>query len=148
MSLYLNPIHAALTNHKYDADDYRAVSPEYGDRDDVRRLAEALHQRGMKLVLDGVFNHMGRSSPKFQAALADENSPYRDWFFFDAELPEGYRGWADVANLPELRMEHPAVREHIYAATPIRWCRAICATGWTGGAWMSPPSWDFAIWAN
>jgi cyclomaltodextrinase len=115
--IYLNPIHAALTNHKYDADDYRAVSPEYGDRDDVRRLAEALHQRGMKLVLDGVFNHMGRSSPKFQAALADENSPYRDWFFFEAELPEGYRGWADVANLPELRMEHPAVREHIYAAT-------------------------------
>jgi cyclomaltodextrinase len=66
--LYLNPICLAFTNHKYDALDYLQVSPEYGTRDDVKALADDVHGRGMKLVLDGVFNHMGRNSPLFQQA--------------------------------------------------------------------------------
>jgi glycosidase len=59
--LYLNPIHLAYTNHKYDALDFQQISPEFGDRTDFVRLAADVHARGMKLVLDGVFNHMGRS---------------------------------------------------------------------------------------
>ncbi len=112
--LYLNPIQQALTNHKYDAQDYFAVAPEYGTRDDVKRLADALHARGMRLVLDGVFNHMGRTAPWFTEALADPQSPYRDWFVFDKGYPGGYSGWADVENLPELRLENPNVRARIY----------------------------------
>ena len=69
--LYLNPIHLAWTNHKYDAFDFQAISPEYGTRDDFRRLAADARRRGMKVVLDGVFNHMGRNAPRFQQALAD-----------------------------------------------------------------------------
>jgi glycosidase len=69
--LYLNPIHLAYTNHKYDALDFQAVSPEYGTRADVKALAADVHRRGMKLVLDGVFNHMGRNAPAFQQAEAD-----------------------------------------------------------------------------
>ena len=65
--VYLNPIHLAYTNHKYDALDYLQVSPEFGTRDDLREFADAVHARGMKLVLDGVFNHMGRNAPIFQA---------------------------------------------------------------------------------
>jgi glycosidase len=114
--LYLNPIHLATTNHKYDALDYHAVSPEYGTRDDVKALAQNLHDRGMKLVLDGVFNHMGRNAPVFQQALADPTSPTRDWFHCDADLPGGARAWANAENLPELNMEHPQVRERLYAA--------------------------------
>jgi cyclomaltodextrinase / maltogenic alpha-amylase / neopullulanase len=60
--LYLNPINLAYTNHKYDALDYQKVSPEFGSRDDMKALAVDVHKRGMKLVLDGVFNHMGRNS--------------------------------------------------------------------------------------
>jgi len=59
--LYLNPIHLACTNHKYDALDYRQISPEYGTHAAFRRLADDVHAAGMKLVLDGVFNHMGRT---------------------------------------------------------------------------------------
>ncbi|HRD96797.1 MAG TPA: alpha-amylase family glycosyl hydrolase [Rubrivivax sp.] len=114
--LYLNPIFHALTNHKYDALDYLQVAPEYGTRADVRALADDLHGRGMKLVLDGVFNHMGRNSKFFQQAQADENSHYRDWFVFDASFEGGARAWWRAQNLPELNLENPRVREHIYAA--------------------------------
>ena len=112
--LYLCPIHLAWTNHGYDALDYQAVRPEYGDRDDVRGLAEDLHARGMRLVLDGVFNHMGRQSPAFQAALADPDAPTRDWFEFSDDYPGKARAWAWAVNLPELVLEHPAVAEHIW----------------------------------
>lgn len=126
-TLYLNPIHLAWTNHKYDALDYAAVSPEYGTRDDVKRLAADLHRRGMRLVLDGVFNHMGRRAPRFQQALAAwrseqpgggarVTSPYRDWFVFGPRYPGGARGWANVENLPELNLENPVVRDHLWRA--------------------------------
>jgi len=114
--LYLNPICLAYTNHKYDALDYLQVSPEYGTRADVKALADEVHGRGMKLVLDGVFNHMGRNSALFQQAAADVNSPYRDWFVFGEQFAGGARAWWRAENLPELNLENPQVREHIYAA--------------------------------
>ncbi len=114
--LYLNPIHLGYTNHKYDSLDFQQVSPEYGSRDDVRALAAELHRRGMKLVLDGVFNHMGRKSAAFRAAEADASSPYRDWFVFGPQFKEGFRGWWNVPNLPELNLESAAVRRHIWEA--------------------------------
>lgn len=114
--LYLNPIHLAYTNHKYDALDYQEVSPEFGTRDDVKALARELKAREMKLVLDGVFNHMGRQSPKFREAQRDPSSPYRQWFFLGPSYPSGARGWWNVENLPEINLENPAVRAHIWGA--------------------------------
>lgn len=112
--LYLNPIHKAFTNHKYDAQDYFEVSPEYGTRDDVKQLATELHRRGDRLVLDGVFNHIGRTSPWFKEAMDNPQSKRRDWFYIGPEYKAGYRAWYNVANLPELRLENPAVRARIY----------------------------------
>ncbi|MGN6524932.1 MAG: glycoside hydrolase family 13 protein [Burkholderiaceae bacterium] len=112
--LYLNPIALAYTNHKYDTLDYRAVSPEYGTRDDVRALARDVHARGMKLVLDGVFNHMGRNSPLFRQAESDTQGPYRDWFVFGPQYAGGARSWALAENLPELNLENPAVRADLF----------------------------------
>jgi cyclomaltodextrinase / maltogenic alpha-amylase / neopullulanase len=114
--LYLNPVCLATTNHKYDALDYKVISPEYGTRDDLKALATDVHARGMKLLLDGVFNHMGRNSPFFQAAQADANSPYRDWFDFGDHYPGGARSWWRAENLPELNLENPAVRAHLFEA--------------------------------
>ena len=112
--LYLNPIDLAYTNHKYDTLDYRAVSPEYGTRDDARALARDVHARGMKLMLDGVFNHMGRNSTIFKQAESDTHSPYRDWFVFGPQFAGGARSWALAENLPELNLENPAVREDLW----------------------------------
>ncbi len=114
--LYLNPIHDAYTNHKYDALDYRQVSPEFGTRDDVKALATELHRRGMRLVLDGVFNHMGRNAPVFQRAAAGPQAAERDWFVFGHEYPGGARCWWRAENLPELNLENPAVQQHVWGA--------------------------------
>ena len=112
--LYLNPIHLAYTNHKYDSADYLEVSPEYGSRADLRMLVGDAHGRGLKVVLDGVFNHVGRRHRLFEEAMRDPNSKYRSWFFIGSEYPNGYRGWADVANLPDLHVEREEVREHLW----------------------------------
>ncbi|MBE1301493.1 MAG: glycoside hydrolase family 13 protein [Alteromonadaceae bacterium] len=110
--VYLNPIHDAYTNHKYDALDYKKVSPEFGERSDVAKLADAIHKQGMKLVLDGVFNHMGRNSNFFQ--LAQSNQKYQDWFVWDEQAEAGYIAWADALNLPELNLENKEVRDYVY----------------------------------
>jgi glycosidase len=112
--LYLNPIHLAFTSHKYDALDYLQISPEFGNRQDLQNLTQDLHRRGMRLVLDGVFNHMGRNAAIFKQAQADPQSPYRSWFYFGAQYPDGARGWSQASNLPELNLENPAVRAHLY----------------------------------
>jgi glycosidase len=130
--LYLNPVHLAGTNHKYDVFDHHRVAPEFGRREDLQALAQDLHGRGMRLVLDGVFNHMGRRAPVFMEAeaayraestavgggrAAATGSAYRDWFVFGPQYPGGARCWWQVHNLPELNLEHPAVREHVYGGT-------------------------------
>jgi glycosidase len=114
--IYLTPIQKAFTNHKYDAQDFKEVSPELGTRKDVRALAGTLHGRGMRLMLDGVFNHMGKTSPIFHSASSEPASPYRNWFFFGREYPGGYRSWAGVGNLPALRLENPVVRDYLWNA--------------------------------
>lgn len=112
--LYLNPIHLAWTNHKYDALDYQAISPEYGTREDFKRLAAQARQLGLKVVLDGVFNHMGRNAPIFQQALADPKSPYRNWFAIGPQYAGGARVWTGFQNHPELNLEHLPVRRHLW----------------------------------
>lgn len=112
--VYLNPIHLAYTNHKYDAQDYFKVSPEYGTREDVVALAEDIHAAGMKFMLDGVFNHMGRTSPWFQEAMEDPSSPWREWYYIGEEYERGYRAWVNVENLPEINLESQSVRNRIY----------------------------------
>jgi glycosidase len=112
--LYLNPVHLAYTNHKYDAFDYQQVSPEFGTRDDIKSLAKNVHGRGMKLVLDGVFNHMGRYAPIFKDAEANPKSRWRDWFVFGPQYKNGVRLWWQVESLPELNLENPKVREHVW----------------------------------
>jgi cyclomaltodextrinase / maltogenic alpha-amylase / neopullulanase len=140
--LYLNPIHLAYTNHKYDALDYNLVSPEFGNRDDAKKLFAQAHKLGLKVVLDGVFNHMGRNSKAFQSAQADPKSPYRDWFVFGPQFAGGARAWALAENLPELNLENPAVRDHIYNS-PNSVVRSWLRDGSDG--WRLDVAWDLGF---
>ncbi|HNW33750.1 MAG TPA: alpha-amylase family glycosyl hydrolase, partial [Candidatus Ozemobacteraceae bacterium] len=115
--VYLNPIFSSLTNHKYDAWDYHKIDPVYGSRADLAALATDLHRRGLRLVLDGVFNHMGRRSPMFVEARKNPRSKWRPFFKFSDKYDRGYIGWYDVENLPELNLENPDVQKYIYGAT-------------------------------
>ena len=112
--VYLTPIFKALTNHKYDTQDYSEISPDVGTAADLLTLTKDIHKRNMKIMLDGVFNHMGKTSKAFQDASTDTRSQYRDWFYFGKEYPLGYRGWAGVNNLPALKLENPAVRQFLW----------------------------------
>ena len=111
--LYLNPIFKAFTNHKYDTIDYLAIDEAYGTMDDLKRLIEKAHLLNIKIILDGVFNHMSFYSPIFQSALSDPQSPYRDWFVFGSTYRHGYRAWHHAASLPELNLHHQDVQKYV-----------------------------------
>jgi cyclomaltodextrinase / maltogenic alpha-amylase / neopullulanase len=111
--LYLNPIFESLSNHKYDAIDYMKISKEYGTKKDLIELCNKLHQKDMKLILDGVFNHVGIHNPIFKEAQ-DSNSEKHDWFDFNEKYPKGVRLWADVPSMPEWNLENEKVRDYLY----------------------------------
>lgn len=85
----------------------------------------------MKLVLDGVFNHMGRNAPRFQDAISNPASPWRDWFAIGPQFAGGARVWTGYQNLPELNLENPAVRQYLYA-TPDSVVRSYLRDGADG----------------
>jgi neopullulanase len=91
-ALYLNPIFASASNHRYHTFDYLAVDPLLGGDDALRALLDAAHQRGIRIVLDGVFNHASRGFWPFHHVMeAGKHSPYRDWFYLHAEDLEAGR---------------------------------------------------------
>jgi cyclomaltodextrinase / maltogenic alpha-amylase / neopullulanase len=83
-AIYLNPIFASAANHRYHTYDYFTVDPLLGGNDALRELLDVAHARGMRVILDGVFNHTGRGFWPFHHVLENgAASPYRHWFHFD-----------------------------------------------------------------
>jgi neopullulanase len=84
-ALYLTPIFSSASNHRYHTYDYYQVDPLLGGDDALRELLDACHGRGMRVVLDGVFNHSGRGFWPFHHIVeTGGSSPYVDWFYTDA----------------------------------------------------------------
>lgn len=80
--IYMTPVFKATSNHKYDTEDYYHIDPAFGTEEDLLRLTCEVHRRGMKLLLDGVFNHCGYYWPPFQDVVKNgAKSKYTDWFF-------------------------------------------------------------------
>ena len=132
-ALYLNPIVRAPSNHRYDASDDREVDPALGSADDVRRLADELHRRGMRLILDAVFNHTGETFWAFQDVVRrGPESPYWHWYLVRrwpiVRTPPSYECWWGLPHLPKLNTDHPGVREHLFEVT--RWWMELGADGW------------------
>jgi len=117
--IYLSPIFQSPSNHKYDTGDYETVDPQFGGREALDALIAAARERGIGVMLDGVFNHTGDDSRYFDrygnyggnGAYFVENSPYRDWFYFK-EYPEKYECWWDIPILPKLNLSNPAVHDY------------------------------------
>jgi neopullulanase len=92
-ALYLNPVFASASNHRYHTFDYELVDPLLGGDAALRELLDAAHARDMKVILDGVFNHASRGFWPFHHVLENgAGSPYRDWFYLDPEVLSGRRG--------------------------------------------------------
>ncbi len=88
--LYLNPIFEAHSNHRYDTADYRKIDPLLGTEEDFRSLCESAREQGIRVLLDGVFNHTGSDSVYFNregrysgpGAYQSQDSPYYPWYRF------------------------------------------------------------------
>jgi len=133
--LYLNPIFLSSAYHGYETTDYYQVDPRLGSLEDLQALVEAAHQRGIRVILDGVFNHTGPEFFAFQDLLEKgAASRYRDWFFvhrFPVQMePEPtYETWASVARMPKLRTSHPEVQRY-FTEVGRYWIREAGIDGW------------------
>lgn len=107
--LWLSPIFPSPSTHGYDATDYEHVEPRMGGDDALRALVAAAHDRGIRLILDLVCNHVSDQHPFFREAQDHLASPYRKWFRFE-ETGEGYRSYFGVASMPEVNLDHNAAR--------------------------------------
>ncbi|MHB4545453.1 maltodextrin glucosidase [Klebsiella pneumoniae] len=119
-ALYLNPVFAAPSVHKYDTEDYRRVDPQFGGDAALLRLRHNTQRAGMRMILDGVFNHTGDSHPWFDrhqqgsgGAGHDPDSPWRDWFTFSEEGQA--HNWLGYASLPKLDYRSTSLVNEIYA---------------------------------
>ena len=122
--LYLCPIFESPSNHKYNTTDYFEIDRHFGDKETFRQLVTEAHQRGMKIMLDAVFNHIGDQSPQWQDVLKNgENSVYKDWFHVQ-EFPVTkdkltnprkfpYHTFAFESYMPKLNTANPQVRDYL-----------------------------------
>ena len=120
-AIYFNPIFASTANHRYHTHDYYQVDPILGGNAAFKTLLDAAHARGIRIILDGVFNHASRSFLQFNHALENgAASPYLDWFTFESFPVHAYHGkpnyvcWYNLPGLPKLNCANPQVRDFIF----------------------------------
>lgn len=133
--LYLGPICESETNHRYDTGDYRKIDPYAGIREDLKVLCFEAHKRGMKVVLDGVFNHTGSNSRYFNkdgeydtvGAYQSTESPYFHFYetFIDTEGKVQFKYWWDFENMPVCKTYYEG------------WINFICGEGGVIDDWFS-----------
>jgi len=138
-TLYLNPIFESSSNHRYNTGDYEHIDPLLGTDEDFSTLCREAHALGMRVILDGVFNHTGSDSRYFNAfghydsvgAAQSKNSPYYSWYLFD-QWPHTYDCWWGVKTLPDVNESCPSYLDYILRSKDAivrRWLRAG-ADGW------------------
>lgn len=121
--LYLNPIFWSTSNHKYHAKDYLTIDPHFGDEKVFKQLVDACHARGIRIILDGVFNHTGVDFFAFEDIKKNgQKSRYVDWYniySFPVASPRkpNYEAWWGYGDLPKLMTHNPEVREYLFNVT-------------------------------
>lgn len=138
-TIYLCPIFESASNHRYNTADYTKVDPMLGTEEDFRQLCAQAKERGIRIILDGVFNHTGSQSIYFNAdgfyetlgAAQSQGSPWYDWFSF-IQWPHSYESWWGIHTLPNVREDCPEYVDYIIEnedSVVRRWLRAG-ASGW------------------
>jgi glycosidase len=120
-SIYLNPIFESSSNHRYNTRDYYRIDPKLGGMEDFEELLRSAHHRGIRVILDGVFNHCGRGFFAFNDVLENQaQSSYKDWFYikkfpvraFGRGKADDYEAWWRFKSLPKLNLQNPEVRAY------------------------------------
>lgn len=144
-ALYFTPIFEAPSNHKYDTTDYLKVDPQFGTNDTLKQLVKECHKRGIRVLLDAVFNHCGYKFAPFVDVLEKgPASPYADWFHI-REFPESvdengvpevgenglptFDAFAFTPMMPKLKTEHPEVKAYLLKVARY-WIEECDIDGW------------------
>jgi cyclomaltodextrinase len=152
-TLYLCPIFESTSNHRYNTADYRKIDPMLGTEEDFTALCSAAKERGIRVILDGVFNHTGSVSRYFNAdgfyptlgAAQGEASPYYSWYHFHP-WPTEYDAWWGISTLPAVEESDPSYQDFIFGGedSVVRhWLRAG-ASGWRLDVADELPDWFIA----
>jgi glycosidase len=152
-AIYFNPIFDAGSNHSYDTQDYKKIDPYFGTQKDFDNLVKHAESLGIRIILDGVFNHMSSDSPLFDryhhyatlGACESTSSPYRSWFVFtevgagngkcagaNGPTSAAYEGWFGFDSIPVLRKTQADVQTYFLTAPDSvakRWIQ-LGASGW------------------
>jgi cyclomaltodextrinase len=135
-AIYFNPLFQAATNHKYDTEDYLKVDTHFGTNEKLKELVESCHQRGIRVLLDAVFNHSGRTFAPFLDVLEKgEVSEYSDWFHvreYPLEVRDGiptYDAFAFEPHMPKLNTENAVVQDYLLKVARY-WIEEIGVDGW------------------
>ncbi len=121
-AIYFNPVFRSASAHRYHTHDYYVVDPMLGGNEALRLLLDAAHARGIRVVLDGVFNHASRGFFQFHDIMENgQLSPYLDWFnirgfplhAYDESVKANYDAWWNLHALPKFNTDNPQVREYL-----------------------------------
>ncbi len=133
--IYMTPIFAANSWHKYDSVDYFEIDPCFGTKEDFRQLVDDCHRNGIRVILDGVFNHCGPGFFAFRDLLKNgPASKYLDWFYVKdfpirTEPKPNYECFAYVSTMPKLNTGNPEVKKYLLDVGTY-WIREFDIDGW------------------
>lgn len=131
--LWLMPIFASPSYHGYDTVDYRSINPDCGNFDDLRRLLDEAHRRGIRVIVDLVINHSGVDHPWFVESASSRDNPKRDWYVWREDDPGWTQPWSDDgypvwhptdtgyyygifwSGMPDLNLANPEVRAKVFS---------------------------------
>ncbi|MBU1093211.1 MAG: glycoside hydrolase family 13 protein [Firmicutes bacterium] len=133
-AIFLTPIFTSSSNHKYDTIDYFEIDPAFGSIEDLKELVSKAHQVNIKIVLDGVFNHIGFYSKQFQDVIEKgKNSPYWNWFYIKGDTVDvenmNFECVGDYKLMPKLRYSSKELRLYILNVGTY-WIKEANIDGW------------------
>ena len=133
-AIYLTPIFKSPSNHKYDIINYYLIDEHFGSLGDLKELVEKAHQKGMRVILDAVFNHCSMESKEFSDVMTKGvNSPYYDWFLINGDYPDpesvNYECFASCNYMPKWNTSNPKVQEFLINVG-LYWIREANIDGW------------------
>ncbi len=135
--LYMTPVFQSDSVHKYNTDDYYKIDPSFGTKEDLKELVEKAHGRGMRVILDAVFNHSSKQFFAFaDIAEKEERSAYLDWYFVEGfplrakmgEIPN-FKTFSYFGGMPKLNLKNPQVEEYFIQVGKY-WIRECGIDGW------------------
>lgn len=133
-ALYLTPIFKSNSNHKYDTIDFYCIDESFGSKESLKKMVTNAHDKGLKVVLDAVFNHVSRDFEQFKDVIKyGKKSKYFDWFVIDGEKveqnPPNYACFGDCEYMPKLNTCNKEVQNYLIGVM-VYWMKECDVDGW------------------